>query len=498
MIIGLVLIPICRCITEVSDYAMYVYFYVISLSASQLFLCDLRGKELLLKYSLGNILQTLMIAILNITFLLVFKMETGGYLLAYIIANFIVAIYAIIAGKGYKAFSFHNIDRCKLKEMIRYSVVLIPNTFMWWIMNSSDRVMVTYMIGAAANGIYAVSYKLPTLVSTLTGIFNQAWSYSAIREEGTRDETEYNNKMFKTLSAIAFMMGIGLLLLTKPFLRVYVADSYYDAWKYTPFLIVGCVYLTLGTFMATSYTVHKDSFVDGDDWVDANYVTYFVDLLEKSSCDVVMNKNNYSGCNDISNNNFSVISAEKAIEWIYLGDLFVAVWNKMYRRSVLEENYIKFNEKIWYGEGMLFNVEFLQHVNSVAVGESAVYHQTFNPDSAMRKFNLKSNLCGIKSLELQKEAWIKKNIDIEKAWEYHRYCFNRSIIDGLVRSNMILEYKETYKECVSNLRKNIFLPLKMEKSIKKKIMWCCYFISPRLMAIRKAIGFKKAAKIGGV
>lgn len=110
MIIGLVLIPICRCITEVSDYAMYVYFYVISLSASQLFLCDLRGKELLLKYSLGNILQTLMIAILNITFLLVFKMETGGYLLAYIIANFIVAIYAIIAGKGYKAFSFHNID----------------------------------------------------------------------------------------------------------------------------------------------------------------------------------------------------------------------------------------------------------------------------------------------------------------------------------------------------------------------------------------------------
>ena len=39
-----------------------------------------------------------------------------------------------------------------------------------------------------------------------------------------------------------------------------MADSYYDAWKYTPFLIIGCVYLTLGTFMATSYTVHKDSF----------------------------------------------------------------------------------------------------------------------------------------------------------------------------------------------------------------------------------------------
>ena len=260
IIVGLILIPICRHVSGISDYSLYVYFYVVSLSVSQLFLCDLRGKELLIKYSLGNILQTLMIAVLNIVFLLVLKMETDGYLLAYIIANFIVAFYAIVAGKGYRAFSFHGIDRHKLKEMISYSVVLIPNTFMWWIMNSSDRVMVTYMIGAAANGIYAVSYKLPTLVSTLTGIFNQAWSYSAIREEGTSDETEYNNRMFRTLAAIAFMMGIGLLLLTKPFLRIYVSDSYYDAWKYTPFLIIGCVYLTLGTFIATSYTVHKDSF----------------------------------------------------------------------------------------------------------------------------------------------------------------------------------------------------------------------------------------------
>ena len=50
----------------------------------------------------------------------------------------------------------NNVDKIKLKEMVRYSVVLIPNTFMWWIMNSSDRIMVTYMISAAANGIYAV------------------------------------------------------------------------------------------------------------------------------------------------------------------------------------------------------------------------------------------------------------------------------------------------------------------------------------------------------
>lgn len=116
---------------------------------------------------------------------------------------------------------------------------------MWWIMNSSDRIMVSSMVSIAANGIYAVSYKLPTLVSTLTSIFNQAWSYSAIKEEGAQDEEEYNNRIFKFLIGIVLLIGIGLMTFVKPFLKVYVSPDFYSAWKYTPFLIIGCVYLTL-------------------------------------------------------------------------------------------------------------------------------------------------------------------------------------------------------------------------------------------------------------
>ncbi len=61
------------------------------------------------------------------------------------------------------------------------------------------------------------------------------------------------------LAMVAF--GIGLLLLAKTIFEKYMylivimmpGDTLH-------FLIIGCVYLTLGTFMATSYTVHKDSF----------------------------------------------------------------------------------------------------------------------------------------------------------------------------------------------------------------------------------------------
>ena len=115
------------------------------------------------------------------------------------------------------------------------------------------------MVGVAANGIYAISYKLPTLISTFTGIFNQAWSYSAIKEDDTEDIVSYTNNVFRTMIAVIMFVGIAMMTFIKPFLRIYVSKEYFIAWKYTPFLIVGCVYLTLGTFMSTSYTVHKDS-----------------------------------------------------------------------------------------------------------------------------------------------------------------------------------------------------------------------------------------------
>lgn len=258
-VLGLLIIPICRCFAKLSDYAALTYVYVIAAAFSQIYLSDLRGKELLVQYSVGNILNTFLIAVFNILFLLVFKQGIEGYLTAYILANIITGIYAVIVGKSLAGYHFFGIKRRLAKEMVKYSVALIPNTFMWWIMNSSDRIMVSGMVSVAANGIYAISYKLPTMVSTITGIFNQAWSYSAIKEMDSKDETEYNNQILKLLTCTVMIVGIAILTITKPFLKVYVSKSYYEAWKYVPFLIVGSVYMTLGTFFGTSYSVHKDS-----------------------------------------------------------------------------------------------------------------------------------------------------------------------------------------------------------------------------------------------
>lgn len=259
LVIGLIIIPVCYSIDAISDFSILIYFYTIGLSGSELLMCWLRGREMLLQYTVGNIVRTFCVALLNILFLLVFKWGIYGYFLAYIFGAFITILYASVVGKVWKFIKISSFDKKLFIEMSKYSIVLIPNTFMWWIMNTSDHLMVTVALGAAANGIYAISYKLPNLISSVTSIFNQAWKYSAIKESGSSDEEDYNNTIFKNLIVVVMLIGISMMTFSKIFLKYYVSKEFFSAWMYVPFLVVGCVYLTLATFISTSYTVHKDS-----------------------------------------------------------------------------------------------------------------------------------------------------------------------------------------------------------------------------------------------
>lgn len=236
-----------------------IYVYCVIQGIYQILSCNLRGQEKLLDYAIANIINTFLVAILNIVLLIVLKWGINGYFISYICAYFLAGMYCIFRGNIFLIFGQFKINPKLFMDMVKYSLVLVPNSFMWWIMNSSDHIMVTAMVGVAANGIYAISYKIPSILSTLSTVFNQAWSYSAIREDKSEDREEFNNHMYDNLVSFQFLITAILLFITRPFLRLYVDKAYYEAWKYTPFLLIGYFFLTMGTFLSTLYTVNKDS-----------------------------------------------------------------------------------------------------------------------------------------------------------------------------------------------------------------------------------------------
>lgn len=259
VIMSLIVIPIMGLFNNYKDYNIYFYLYLISLGTSQIFLTNLKGQEKLKIFSIGNFLYAFFVSFFNLIFLVVLKMGIKGYFLAYIISNIVIILFSFIFGNVKESLKNFCFDKKLFINMIKYSIILIPTSFMWWIMNFLDRIMITKYISLSANGIYAVSYKIPTILTVVSSIFTQAWLFSAIKEKNANDSVEYTNRIFDILSFGTILVGSFLLIVIKPLFRIYVDINYYEAWKYVAYLMIGYVFLNLSTFISTSYSVNKDS-----------------------------------------------------------------------------------------------------------------------------------------------------------------------------------------------------------------------------------------------
>lgn len=239
-------------------YALEMSLYTLTNAFVSTSLDYLRGREKLQLYTSCGIFQTFMVALLNLIFIVKLGFGIRGYFWAYIFAYTICGVIAFVAGDQIKDLKTLRFDKKYFVEMSKFSLTLVPNSIMWWITDSSDRLMITAMISASVNGIYSVAYKIPTIMSTMSSILMQAWQHSAIRERGSQDRLEYNNMMYDSYMKGIFLVGTGLLLINRPFMQLYVAPEFREAWRYSPFLIVSSIFATLGTFIGTSYYVEKD------------------------------------------------------------------------------------------------------------------------------------------------------------------------------------------------------------------------------------------------
>ena len=154
VIAGLLMVPAVSMFDSLSQYAVLTYLYCMALAVSSMLQAFLRGLERLRAFAVSNILCTALTAVDNpphILFLVVLHWGVSGYLLAYIFALVSTAVFSAFAGGVFGRLRRLSFDKGLFIKMAKYSVILIPSNFMWWIINSSDRIVVSAMLGTAAN-----------------------------------------------------------------------------------------------------------------------------------------------------------------------------------------------------------------------------------------------------------------------------------------------------------------------------------------------------------
>ncbi|MBE5936491.1 MAG: exopolysaccharide biosynthesis protein [Lachnospiraceae bacterium] len=237
-------------------YWMFLLTYIMN-ALNSCFSNFVRGLDYTRVFAIKGIIYTVSVIFCNIVFLLVLKIGLWGYLLSVVLAELITIMYMLFAGNILKYFKELHIEKRITVDMIRYSIPMMPTIIAWWIMQMSDKYIIIAVSGLAVSGIYSIAYKIPSILSIVSTIFNQAWQISAIK---SRNDDDYSLFFKNVYNIFLILSGIacGILVMGAKFLGgILFAKDYYVAWKYVPFLLIAYFFSGLSGVMASAFTSNK-------------------------------------------------------------------------------------------------------------------------------------------------------------------------------------------------------------------------------------------------
>lgn len=208
-------------------------------------------------FAVQGILYTLVCLSSNIVLLVYLRIGLTGYFLSMIIAGAISSIYMLFVSKCYRDFILFKFDKKTCKEMLKYSIPMIPTTIAWWVNASADKYMILGLIGVGANGLYGVAHKIPTVFSTFSNLFSQAWRISAISSFDDEDKQAYYQKVYKIYSLICIYGCTCIIFASELLAKLLFKADYYMAWTFVPPLILAALFEAYAGFFASIYAAAK-------------------------------------------------------------------------------------------------------------------------------------------------------------------------------------------------------------------------------------------------
>lgn len=228
------------------------FLYFVSVSLKNILGQFVRGLGRVRDFAVNGVINAAAIAALNVLFLLWLRWAVAGYLLAFTLASLISCAHYFFRAKLWTCVRFRKPDKALLSGMLRYSLPLIPNQLAWWAILQSNRYVTMAYWGLAVSGVLAAAGKIPSIVTMLSGIFQQAWQISSVQEYNSEDDSGFYSGVFKMFSTAVFVCTAALMTIVPWVSKLMLRNDYYSGWVYVPPLLLasaaGCFVSFSGVF----------------------------------------------------------------------------------------------------------------------------------------------------------------------------------------------------------------------------------------------------------
>lgn len=175
--------------------------------------------------------------------------------LAFLFSSIIIEI--IFGVLNYKWFSLKSCNINYLKQMLRIAIPLVPNFLIYWIFNSSDRVMISKILGTEWNGIYAVGAKIGSISQLIYSAFAGGWQYFAFATMHDDEQINLISKIFEILGILTFSFGLIMCMCSKWLISVMFDERYISGHIIVPYLFIAPLLLMLYQIASSQFIIIK-------------------------------------------------------------------------------------------------------------------------------------------------------------------------------------------------------------------------------------------------
>ena len=237
-----------------------------------------RGLEKNLDFSISAIVSSLGKMIFAVIFVWYLRIGLTGAIIALALSSTVSLIVLMIRARLYKYIDVSLISWKEIKNLISYSWPMVPNSMSMWVMRVSDRFVVTMFMGVAANAVYSVANKIPSLLTLAQSTFTMAWQENASIVSKDEDAPAYYSAMFHTMFNL--MAGaLGLLICATPLLfKLLILGDYAEAYFQMPVLFLGMFFYSQCAYLGGIYVAYKDTKSVGITTMAAAACNLLVDL----------------------------------------------------------------------------------------------------------------------------------------------------------------------------------------------------------------------------
>lgn len=242
-----------------SNYALYFLLMFLSQAFTGFVTYYARGAGRIQELAISSVIASAVTIALNIILLLPLHMGLDGYFLANVVGPLVQSLYLAVVSGMPGATHLTEGYRKQTNEMLSYSKPLIANSIAWWVNNVSDRYIVVFFCGIAANGVYSVAGKIPSILNILQSIFSQAWTLSSVKDFDPEDKDGFFAKTYASYSCLMAIVCSAIIVADKPLASFLYANDFYAAWQYVPWLTIAILFGALSGYLGGFFTAVKDS-----------------------------------------------------------------------------------------------------------------------------------------------------------------------------------------------------------------------------------------------